>query len=69
MYDLAVPNCEPGPCEKCNGTGRYKWGASVNGRGQHEGDCHSCRGTGRQTESDIRRNLAYNRHKIVRLGI
>lgn len=65
MYDLAVPNAAPGRCEKCRGTGLYCWGAVVNGNAEKSGPCHSCRGTGRQSQSDIRRNYAYNTHKIA----
>jgi excinuclease UvrABC ATPase subunit len=68
MYDFSVPNTKPGKCAKCNGTGRYSWGAVVNGRPTHSGQCHSCQGTGKQTRSDIARNNAYNRHKIASLG-
>ena len=64
MYDLAVPNETPGPCAKCQGTGEYRWGATVNGRSQHTGPCFSCQGTGQQTRRDMRRNRSYNRHKI-----
>jgi DnaJ-class molecular chaperone len=66
MYDFAVPNCQPGKCEKCSGSGLYRWGgAMVNGQWQgKEGPCHSCRGTGQQTRRDIARNMAYNRHKL-----
>lgn len=65
MYDLSVPNVKPGRCEKCRGTGRYSWGAVVNGQPTKSGQCHSCGGTGKQTARDIRRNHAYNRHQIV----
>lgn len=68
MYDLAMPNEKPGDCEKCRGTGRYCWGAFVNGRATKEGPCHSCGGTGKQTKADIRRNRTYNRHKIARMA-
>jgi hypothetical protein len=64
LFDLAVPNSEPGPCAKCRGSGVYRWGAIVNGRATHQGRCHSCKGTGKQTVRDIHRNVAYNRHKV-----
>jgi DnaJ-class molecular chaperone len=64
MYDLAVPNDQPGRCEKCHGSGLYRWGATINGRSEKSGRCHSCGGTGRQTRSDIARNRSYNRYKI-----
>ena len=67
MYDFAVPNAKPGVCAKCRGTGRYAWGAVINGKPQKEGVCYSCRGTGKQDMRQIKRNECYNRHKIVHL--
>jgi DnaJ-class molecular chaperone len=66
MSDFAVPNAKPGKCEKCNGSGVYRWGGAViNGQFVGKsGPCHSCRGTGRQSRSDIGRNTAYNRFKL-----
>jgi DnaJ-class molecular chaperone len=69
MYDFAVPNAKPGTCEKCRGSGEYRWGAVVNGKAQHSGKCHSCGGTGKQSVSDIRRNVAYNRHKLRNISL
>ena len=69
MYDMSIPNAEPGPCAKCNGTGEYRWGAVVNGKPSKSGQCHSCGGTGRQTARDIRRNVAYNRRKLATMGV
>jgi hypothetical protein len=63
--DFSMPNQQPGKCCKCSGTGRYCWGAFVNGRPTKSGICHSCRGTGKQSFRQIQRNLTYNRHKIV----
>lgn len=65
MYDLSLPNDRPGECSKCHGTGLYRWGPVVNGAPKHIGDCHSCRGSGKQDLDDIRRNRAYNRHKVA----
>lgn len=65
MYDLAHVNEVPGTCGKCYGSGVYQWGASVNGRMTGSGPCHSCGGKGKQTAGDIRRNEAYNRHKLA----
>ncbi len=65
MYDLSQPADKPGTCPKCKGTGVYVWGACINGKMTHSGPCHSCGGTGQQSASDIARNHAYNRHKIV----
>jgi DnaJ-class molecular chaperone len=67
MYDLAVPNAKPGPCEKCRGRGIYSWGAVTNGRPAKSGRCHSCNGSGQQSARDMRRNTAYNRFKIATL--
>jgi DnaJ-class molecular chaperone len=67
MYDLAVPNNRVGVCEKCKGSGLYSWGGTVNGKPRFQGQCHSCQGHGTQTSTDIKRNHAYNRHKIRRL--
>lgn len=65
MYDLAIPNAKPGTCAKCQGTGRYGWGAVVNGVCEKSGPCYSCRGTGKQDKRQIARNHTYNRHKVV----
>ena len=69
MYDLSSPNSKPGTCNKCQGTGRYSWGAVVNGQPSKSGTCFSCKGTGRQKRDDIARNHAYNRYKINRMGL
>ena len=70
MYDFAVPNSKPGTCAKCNGTGIYSWGANRNnGKTAHSGTCWSCAGTGKQTKADIKRNVAYNRHKLATIDI
>jgi len=68
MYDLSQPNDKPGQCCKCKGTGTYGWGATVNGKIANTGTCYSCGGTGQQTKKDIRRNHAYNVHKINELA-
>ncbi len=70
MYDMAVPARKAGDqCPKCRGSGRYSWGAVVNGSPQHSGQCHSCGGKGYQTAADIGRDIAYNRHKLRRIGL
>lgn len=66
-YDFAVPNAKPGTCEKCRGTGAYSWGGYVNGVPRHTGTCFSCRGTGKQDETQIKRNVCYNKHKVIHL--
>jgi len=68
MYDLAIANDKPGRCEKCRGSGRYCWGAVVNGKPEKSGPCHSCRGTGQQSARDIARNHSYNRFKIAQVA-
>jgi len=67
MTDLAVPNRLPGCCEKCRGSGVYRWGPTINGKSARSGPCHSCRGTGQQAQADIRRNVRYNRFKIAEI--
>ena len=69
MHDMSIPNAKPGTCAKCGGSGEYRWGAVVNGKPSKSGQCHSCQGTGRQTQRDIRRNVAYNRHKLATMGV
>ena len=53
------------PCEKCGGTGRYGWGAVVNGKPSHSGECFACEGKGHQTDADRRRNWSYWRYRIA----
>jgi DnaJ-class molecular chaperone len=69
MYDFAVVNREPGTCEKCSGSGKYRWGAVVNGKATHEGTCWSCQGTGKQTKKDMKRNRGYNFYKIRQIKL
>jgi DnaJ-class molecular chaperone len=69
MYDFAMPAEKPGECPKCKGTGEYRWGAVINGKSSKSGPCHSCHGTGKQTIADIRRNQAYNRHKLAQITL
>lgn len=33
------------------------------------GQCAKCRGTGQQSQRDIRRNVAYNRHKLANIRL
>ncbi len=66
MTDLAMPAEKAGDtCPKCNGAGVYRWGTTTNGKAAREGICWSCKGKGRQTFRDIKRNDAYNTHKLV----
>jgi DnaJ-class molecular chaperone len=69
MYDMSVPNAQPGECAKCHGSGEYRWGAVVNGKAQHVGKCHACGGKGHQTAADIKRNQGYNWHKLRSLPL
>jgi len=54
----ATVNTEPGKCQKCGGSGRYKWEEAGQ---QRAGRCFSCNGTGRQSRAQITRNEIYNR--------
>lgn len=49
-------------CDNCRGTGRYSWGACINGVMQHSGPCYRCEGKGKQTFGDMRRNRGYDYH-------
>jgi len=53
-------------CERCQGTGRYSWGACVNGRMAHVGDCYRCQGKGAMTFDDMRRCVIYDQVAIAR---
>lgn len=33
-------------CDRCGGTGRYVWGAIINGVAQYSGTCYKCNGSG-----------------------
>jgi DnaJ-class molecular chaperone len=68
MYDFSRPNEQPGTCCKCKGTGVYRWGAQLNGKLANSGTCFSCSGTGRQDARQIKRNHAYNRHKLAAIA-
>lgn len=54
------------PCDRCNGTGQYAWGGSINGKPVHTGQCFRCTGKGRQDQEDFCRNMVYDRHAISR---
>lgn len=51
-------------CEKCNGSGVYAWGGTVNGKPVHEGECFRCGGKGKQDAADRKRNHNYDRYGI-----
>lgn len=53
-------------CPECNGSGRYQWGACINGKMQHSGPCFRCQSKGRQTQEDFTRNWGYdNFHRKI----
>lgn len=52
-------------CERCDGSGHYSWGASINGKMSHGGPCYRCEGKGCQGQDDFRRNWAYDRYAVV----
>ena len=40
-------------CDRCSGSGIYKWGAIINGKPQHAGTCFKCNGSGKITANRI----------------
>lgn len=46
-------------CDRCDGTGVYKWGAIINGRAQYAGVCYKCDGAGTVVERVIERTPEY----------
>ena len=64
---FSTPNVKPGVCAKCHGSGRWYWGAVVNGQPTKEGPCFACKGSGRQRKADIARNHAFNRYQVGRI--
>jgi DnaJ-class molecular chaperone len=52
-------------CDRCQGTGEYRWGGTINGKPVHTGTCFCCEGKGRMDQDDFRRNWAYIRWAIV----
>jgi hypothetical protein len=53
-------------CERCRGTGVYKWGAVVNGKPTHTGTCYQCCGAVRQGQDDYKRNYGHILYSISR---
>ena len=49
-------------CDRCDGSGRYQWGAQVNGRMTNSGPCFRCKSKGYFTDDDHRRNWGYDNH-------
>lgn len=52
-------------CAICKGTGRYCWGACVNGVMSKSGPCYRCNSKGTQGQADYRRNFGYDNHRRV----
>ncbi len=52
-------------CDKCKGTGIYKWGSSVNSKMTYSGGCFRCSGNGQMDFDDMRRCKAYDNHAII----
>lgn len=52
-------------CDRCQGTGIYAWGGTVNGKSVHTGDCYRCEGHGTQGQDDYRRNYGHTLHMIA----
>lgn len=52
-------------CDRCGGSGRYQWGAVVNGRCTNSGPCFRCQEKGYFTQEDYRRNWGYDNHQRV----
>ena len=53
------------PCDHCDGSGHYKWGASVNGKMSRSGVCFRCKGKGRMDADDAARTATYHNHLRV----
>ena len=63
-----MKNKKQNKCGNCNGTGIYKWGASINGRPTNQGVCYTCQGKGYETSKDRKRNNYYWNH-VARISI
>lgn len=53
------------PCDHCDGSGQYRWGACVNGKMTHSGPCFRCKGKGRMSAADCARTATYHNHLRV----
>jgi len=54
------------PCDHCDGSGIYRWGACINGKPpQHSGPCNRCLQKGKMDASDCARTMEYHRHIAV----
>ncbi len=53
-------------CQKCKGSGTYRWPAFVRGRQVwREGTCYPCQGKGWVSRRDTMRTQAYWSHRAV----
>jgi hypothetical protein len=62
VYAAERVTCE---CERCQGSGVYCWGGSVNGKPVHTGDCYACQGKGFLNQDDFKRNWGYWNYTIA----
>ena len=54
------------PCDHCDGSGWYKWGACINGKMTHSDICFRCQGKGKMDADDCVRTRGYhNRLRVV----
>lgn len=53
------------PCDHCDGSGQYKWGACVNGKMSKSGPCFRCQQRGRMNADDCARTATYHNHLRV----
>lgn len=54
------------PCDHCDGSGHYKWGACINGRMQHSAVCFRCKGKGRMDGDDcVRTRIYHNKLRVI----
>jgi hypothetical protein len=55
-------------CEKCHGTGDYRWGAFdlIKKTSAHSGPCYQCSGSGVQDIDDMFRNRSHVLYSISR---
>ena len=51
-------------CHRCNGTGIYSWGSTVNGKPSKTGECFACCGKGVQDRKDLNRENTYFAHRM-----
>ena len=54
-------------CDKCKGTGTFRWGAVVNNKPLYSGPCFRCGASGTMSFADMARCLAYDDNRTRRL--